>query len=201
MSHNNYIYKRNHWQLHLKKVIQKERYPWLSYQSLCRKKKPGVLLFWTSRCGLVVRQNPPRNTEACSSKMAWPVLHGVTGPITPSRLCVPLRLGRFAGCFGGSCVSLFFFFWEKQLRSRTCDSNVSSGSLRVWCVLQLQSTIMCVCEVLPWIFFGVARKLGASHPIQTAATKNLTHSLFMTSHPNFPHMSPFTQKETNILKV
>ena len=112
MSHNNYIYKRNHWQLHLKKVIQKERYPWLSYQSLCRKKKPGVLLFWTSRCGLVVRQNPPRNTEACSSKMAWPVLHGVTGPITPSRLCVPLRLGRFAGCFGGSCVSLFFFLGE-----------------------------------------------------------------------------------------
>ena len=47
-------------------------------------------------------------------------------------------------------VCFFFFFWgEKQLRSRTCDSNVSSGSLRVWCVLQLQSTIMCVCEVLP----------------------------------------------------
>lgn len=57
MSHNNYIYKRNHWQLHSKKVIQKERYPWLSYQSLCRIYESGVLVFWTSRCGLGVRLN------------------------------------------------------------------------------------------------------------------------------------------------
>lgn len=200
MSHNNYIYKRNHWQLHSKKVIQKERYPWLSYQSLCRKKNQGSFFFgllgvdwWSGR----IPQETPRHVL----------------PRWPDRFCMGWlgQLHRVAfACLcawdvslGASGVRVFlcFFFWEKQLRSRTCDSNVSSGSLRVWCVLQLQSTIMCVCEVLPWIFFGVARKLGASHPIQTAATKNLTHSLFMTSHPNFPHMSPFTQKETNILKV
>lgn len=197
MSHDNYIYKRNHWQLHSKN-IQKERYPWLSYQCWYMNQRSfffGLLgVDWGS--GWI----PQEKTEACSSKMAWPVLHGVTGPITPSRLCVPLQLGRFAGCFGGSCVSIFFFLGqttEKQNLWFKCFFRQFA------CVVRFTTTIynyVCLWS-FALNFFGVARKLGASHPIQPAATKNLTHSLFMTSHPNFPHMSPFTQKETNILKV
>lgn len=199
MSHNNYIYKRNHWQLHSKKSYSKKKISLIELPIVMPHINQGSFFFgllgvdwWRLNLPETPRHVLPRWPDRFC--MGW--------------LCQLHRVAFACLCawdvsLGASWVRVFLwvFFWEKQLRSRTCDSNVSSGSLRVWCVLQLQSTIMCVCEVLPWIFFGVARKLGASHPIQPAATKNLTHSLFMTSHPNFPHMSPFTQKETNILKV
>ena len=89
----------------------------------------------------ISRLNLQKSFEACSSKMAWPVLHGVTGPITQSRLCAPLHLDLpFWFWWVVLCVLVFFCFFGETTEKQNLWFKFFLAFC-VWCVWQL-----CVCE-------------------------------------------------------